>query len=192
MGNLYSIIRKVHLYTAFIVAAFLFMYFFTGGVLILHEWFPRNMGKENPQTVPINAQYSEDEIVSSLKEQFSINGFLRRDEKKDGTIVNVFTRPGYRAQITFSPGRQTANVNIQHGTFAAVMNSFHRLRGFDGFAHTLWAVFYDLSCIALILFSLSGLYLWWKLIRDKTLGLFFLFTSTGVTLFTIIYLLTVG
>ena len=42
------------------------------------------------------------------------------------------------------------------------MNDFHRLRAYT-VDHKVWAVFYDLSCIALFVFAFTGVYLWWKL-----------------------------
>jgi hypothetical protein len=68
------------------------------------------------------------------------------------------------------------------------MNDFHRLRGFNGVARVVWGVMYDLSCIALFLFGLSGLYLWWKLEKEKLAGVLFFLASTAITIFTIWYL----
>jgi len=192
MGKFYNTIRKVHLYTSFIIGAFLLMYFITGGVLIMHDLFPRKTQEEVSQSIPISSSINEPEIISSIKKQYNISGFEKRNAKEDGRVNYSFTRPGYTAQIMLIPGNLMAEVKIQKGTFASVMNGFHRLRGFDGLPHFLWAIFYDLSCIALIIFSISGIYLWWKLMRQKTTGFIFLLVSTGLTLFTVLYLLAVG
>ena len=192
MVNTYNLIRKIHLYTAFVVGAFLFMYFITGGVLIMHTVFPRHTKEELSKTITIKEEQNESEIIESICSQFDIRGFRRRSERSDGTVAITFTHPGTWSQILLTPQSETVDIKIRKGTFASVMNDFHRLRGFDGSIHIVWAIFYDLSSIALILFSISGIYLWWKLIKKKLLGFIFLFISTGLTLFTIMYQLSIG
>jgi hypothetical protein len=70
------------------------------------------------------------------------------------------------------------------------MNQYHRLHGYSGgLNYYLWAFIYDLSSISMIVFSLSGVYLWYKTERKRTAGWFVLLGSTVLTYATILYLM---
>ena len=48
---------------------------------------------------------------------------------------------------------------------------FHRLHGYGGgWLYDIWVVFYDLASLALILFTLTGIYLWYRLTKHRLLG----------------------
>ena len=189
---MYSLLRKIHYYSAFIVACFLLLFFVSGGVMIMEYIFPRENRSQTTENVQIDPALSESEVINKIRDQYDIRGVERRNEE-DTMVVYTFNRPGYSARVRFEPRGDQAEVRISLGTFSAVMNYYHRIRGFDrGFMHTLWAIFYDLSSLALIVFAITGIYLWWKLIPKKILGIFLFSLSTVLTLFTIIYLMAVS
>ena len=189
MVKMFPLVRKLHLYTAFTIAAFLLMYFVTGAVIIMGETFSRKSIRETSEKQFI-VNESEFAIVARLRKQFQIKGEERKKIEKKQTVY-AYSRPGYRAEIIFPANEDSVLINLSHGSFGKIMNDFHRLRGFKGLAHIVWGVLYDLSCIALFLFAFSVLYLWWKIEKNKLAGGFFFLTSTAITVFTIWYLITV-
>jgi len=189
MVKMFPLVRKLHLYTAFTIAAFLLMYFVTGAVIIMGETFSRKNIRETSEKQFIGNE-SEFAIVARLRKQFQIQGEERKKIETKQTVYAYF-RPGYRAEIIFPANKDSVLINLSQGGFGKLMNDFHRLRGFNGLARIVWGVLYDLSCIALFLFGLSGLYLWWKIEKNKLAGGFFFLTSTAITVFTIWYLITV-
>jgi uncharacterized iron-regulated membrane protein len=184
---MYTLLRNIHLYSAFIIASFLLMYFVTGGVMILESAFPRKSKETTLQTVPVEKNDSEEQIIRDLRTRFSIHGDLRITTSRGGNKVYRFLRPGYGAELR-RVHVDSVQVSIKEGTIGSVMNDFHRLRGYEGnWIHVLWAFLYDLSCISLLVFSFSGVYLWWKMEKIKKTGVAFLLVSTAITAFTIIY-----
>ena len=165
MVKMFPLVRKLHLYAAFAIASFLLMYFVTGAVIIMGETFSRKSIRKISEKHFIGNE-SEFVIVARLLKQFQILGEERKkiEEKQ---IVYRYFRPGYRAEIIFPANGDSVSIRLSEGSFGNVMNDFHRLRGFAGVGHILWGVLYDLSCIALFLFGLSGLYLWWKIENNK-------------------------
>ena len=186
---MFPLIRKLHLYAAFAIAAFLFMYFVTGAVIIMGETFSRKSIHEVSEKQLIHNE-SESVTVARLRKQFQIQGEERKKIEEKQTVYSYF-RPGYRAEIIFPAHQDSVSIHLTQGSFGNLMNDFHRLRGFKGVAHFVWGVLYDLSCIALFLFALSGLYLWWKIEKNKLPGGLFFMASTAITVFTIWYLLAV-
>jgi uncharacterized iron-regulated membrane protein len=189
MAKMFPLVRKLHLYAAFAIAAFLVMFFVTGTVIIMDETFSRKSTREVSKKLFIGNE-SEFVVVARLRKQFQILGEERKKIEEKQTVYTYF-RPGHRAEIIFPANEDSASINFSDGSFGILMSDFHRLTGFKGLAHILWGVLYDLSCIALFLFGLSGLYLWWKIEKNKLAGGFFFLASTAITVFTIWYLLAV-
>lgn len=185
---MHTLLRNIHLYSAFIIGAFLLMYFVTGGVMVLESIFPRTNKHTTLQTLAIHGTSSEEKTIKDICSRFSIHGDLSMTTSADGNKTYRFIRPGYRAEVTRFHV-DSVRVNIKKGTLGSVMNDFHRLRGYEGsWIHMVWALLYDLSSISLLVFAFSGVYLWWKLEKNKKPGVVFLLASTAVTAFTILYL----
>lgn len=191
MDKIFSIIHKLHLYASFVIASFLLMYFLTGAVLIMGNIFPRKDVKTVSEKVALKSNQSEAEAINEISLQYDIHGTESKVTSEAGGRNYNFTRPGYRAEIIFAEREDSIRLNINKGTFWSAMVAFHRLRGYASRTHIIWAVFYDLSCISLLVFAFTGIYLWWNLERKKLPGVILIFASTGITVFTIWYLITV-
>ena len=190
MAKMFVLVRKIHLYSAFVIAAFLLMYFITGIVLIMENNFPRKNVKEVSEKIFFNHAEAEEVTLAHLCKKYEIHGHERKTLQGNGITYSYF-KPGYRAEIIFTANEDSVLLKIKKGSFGVLMSDFHRLRGFDSIIHILWGVFYDLSCLALIVFAFTGLYLWLKIEKQKLIGIIFLLTSTVVTAFTVWYLMTV-
>jgi len=190
---MFKLLRTIHLYTAFVIASFLLMYFFTGGIMVMEKTFPRKKHEMVSEKSFIDPSRTETESINEILERYNIYGEMKLDKTQKGnTKVNI-TRPGYKAEIFFLEEPDSVGVVVKEGGFAAVMNDFHRLKGYRGsWTHKVWAFLYDLSCIALLLFACTGIYLWWKLDKERWVGFALLTISTGITAFTIWYLYSIG
>jgi hypothetical protein len=192
MDKLFITIRKVHLYSSFVTAAFLLMFFLTGAVMIMGKIFPRPMKESLNQEVVIQSGKLETENIAEICKRFNIRGEETVKALPGGKKSYSYFRAAYRAEIVLYEENATARVKVTEGNFWAAMNDFHRLRGFTGnWAHKLWFLLYDLSCIALVLMAITGVYLWWKLEKKKKTGIIFLFVSTGITIFTVMYIIAI-
>ena len=191
MDKLFKIIRGIHLYAAILTSVFLLMYFISGGVMIMHTLFPRALKEIVSEQVTLNAK-PEAENIAEICSRYTIYGEVTHKELPGKKKSYSYYRPAYRAEILVDQTAGTARVKISKGNGASVMNDFHRLKGYTGsWKHQIWSFLYDLSCVALIVFALTGVYLWWKKARRKSVGIIFLFVSTGITVFTVIYLITI-
>lgn len=179
---MYRTIRKIHLYSAFVVLAFLLMYFITGAVIIMEDVFPRKTAPEI-KIISIDSFDLSKPIHEQICERYNIRGTQVSKEWH-----KAYVKPGYRAEIKFIEGKKV-QLKIDRGSFGRTMSDFHRLRGYTGhWTHIVWALLYDLSCMALLVFAFTGLYLWCRLERKKTAGFLLLMLSTGLTVFTIVYI----
>ncbi len=188
---MYLLFRRIHLYAALIVSMFLLVFFISGGVMIMHETFPKKDLNYIFKEIDYDFSESDSSVLSSICLAYDIEGNMRKQVHTKERIY-TYKRPGYRAEIVLPNQGKKASIRIKKGNLAVVMKDYHRLNGFNGVLHTTWAVFYDLVCIALILFGITGLYLWLKIEKNKMLGALFLVISTATTLFIIIYLWNKG
>jgi hypothetical protein len=114
------------------------------------------------------------------------HGVARR---KDGAIVitrNDLTTP---RRLTYTPETRTVLVeHLPHRT-NALLERFHRRRGYaTGYAlDTVWAVSVDLIIAAMVIWVLSGLWMWWEMKATRAFGATALFAGAGLFAF---YLLT--
>jgi len=192
MDNLFNIIRRIHLNAAFVTSVFLMMYFLSGLFLIMGGTFPRALKETLSEQVAVPAGRTESENITEICKRYNIYGEETVKPIAGNKKSYAYFRPAYRAEILLDGSGSTARVKISEGTFWSAMNDFHRLRGYAGsWTHRLWSLFYDLSCISLVVMALTGAYLWWKMERKKRLGIIFLFISTGLTVFTVMYLIAV-
>jgi len=111
-------------------------------------------------------------------------------KRNDGSWQFTYSRPGDVQQAIVHPdGRVEVTESTQN--FAGTLNAFHRLHGYNGGPlYVFWAVLYDLASASMIVFALSGIYLWYKITRRRALGWALLaisFAYAGGTMLYLVY-----
>ncbi len=197
---MYSIIRTIHLFTGLGLAALIFMYAFSGFVILHQDWFP-GAQSEKTTTHPTSSvalettspvtQDNADAWGRELADELNLRGRLDKQRRTDeGSWVFDFGRPGTYETLTATPGMGETTLTIEEGGFARIMNRLHHFHGFaGGLRFFLWGLFVDLVGLAMIVFPLSGIYMWWVLKKDRRLGWFVLGGSTAYVIGSITFLL---
>jgi len=185
--KLYPLIRKIHLYSSFTVLAFLLMYFATGFILTHADWFSHSKPKvetvEHPLQLPTDIDLSK--LSAYIQKEFNIRAQRKNSEVNDqGEISIDYIRPGYHYKAIIPPDKGKVTLIIQKEDLYDTFVVFHRLHGFGGGGvYELYILMMDIASIALILFSLSGLFMWFQLSKNKFFGLLLLALGIGYTLF---------
>jgi len=107
----------------------------------------------------------------------------------DGQTVAVFRDdPVVPRRITYSPANQTLLVEKQVFRMPAFLERMHRRRGFqtDYFLTDAWGLMVDLAITAMILWVLTGLWMWWELRTTRGAGALFFAIGTGLFAFFIV------
>ena len=192
VNGVYEVIRKIHLYTAFVLLAFVLMYFVTGYVLIHNEWFPRSEPKvaTREEALAPSPGASPEQMSVDLQRHFDLPG--KRSEPKhnrDGSWKFQYVRPGTTCEAVVNPAGDRVTIKRTDFGAAQTMIGFHRLHRYGGgWVYDLWMVLYDLASVSMILFAASGVYLWYKLTRRRLLGWVLLAAGLGFTAGTMVYL----
>jgi hypothetical protein len=188
----YDVIRKIHLYAGFVLLAFVVMYFVTGYVLIHGDFFPRGTPTVQTREAALAQApgVAPEEMSIVLQEQFGLSGKRQPPQrKKDGSWQFQYLRPGTVHEATVNPAGDHVTIKrTEHGT-AQMLVGMHRLHRYGGgWLYDLWMVTYDLASFSMILFAVTGVYLWYKLTRRRALGWTLLAASFAFTTGTILYL----
>ena len=189
---MYSTIRRIHLYTGFGLLAFVVMYFFTGYVLIHGEWFPNESPvkstREEPLTTAVGASPEEYSVV--LQKQFGLAGKRQPPSRtKGGAWKFAYAHPGVSYEAVIPPAGGTVLITTTQFSGRQTLVQFHRLHRYGGgWVYDLWMVMYDLASAAMIVFAISGIYLWYKLTPRRLLGWALLAISFLFTAGTLLYL----
>jgi hypothetical protein len=108
----------------------------------------------------------------------------------NGSWVFYIERPGLGYKVDLSADLTTAKFAAAKYNWTATMSGFHRLNGYHGgLLYKVWAVIYDLASLSMIVFGISGVYMWYARTKRRALGWAILAAGFIYTTSTIAYLM---
>jgi len=168
----YDIIRKIHLYASLSIVVFLLMYILTSYMMIYHGWFTR----ENDQEVISEIKVEPAEIGENAWEKFrknhSIEGrFVREHFTDSGELIKEYAGPGNIFRITIAKDLKKVEIRQTKKNLADRIIGFHRFRGYGGaIQYNLYALMLDVVGVSLIIFAVTGVLLWLKLLKHNKIA----------------------
>ncbi|HCL27287.1 MAG TPA: hypothetical protein DIC52_02490 [Candidatus Latescibacteria bacterium] len=139
--SLFTLLRKVHLYSSLVLLTFVVMYFVTGYIMVHHSWFP--------DPTPFK---------SACTEPLSYAGPMDPEVMEDGGWRFRYARPGTFHEAVVTAAGDSVHIFRREEDARTTLVGFHRLHGYGGgWLYDIWVVFYDLASLALILFPLTGI-----------------------------------
>lgn len=171
--------KKIHLISSMIIFSFMLMYLITGIVKINHDLFDVPPVEELQYTVPVEKamEGTAREYSDYLIERFDLKGRTTFNKDNKDNWVFHYNFPGDNIQITLSPAQDSLYFHRweQEMTFFAVANRMHIQRGFKGgWEYALWAVMYDVSCVAMMVFAITGIMMWYRARKRFRYGWYYL------------------
>jgi len=193
--DFHTIVRKTHLVSSMVLLLFLLMYVFSGVILINRVKFqvPEQVVEQKMVAITEPMDGAPDVYANKLARELDLKG--RTVYRKDGDENWIFNYnfPGTRVTVTLRPEQDSLQIYTVHQerTFFTTVQQMHVLRGFrGGWPYTVWAIFYDTSCLALVLFAVTGILLWFRIRQKYPYGWIFLMLGISVPLlFSYLYLL---
>ena len=186
----FRLVLTLHLFAGLTLAAYLFMYAFSGFVMLHSSWFPGNTdvvtthGLSSTLTVRMPTEMTDEqawEWGGLLAEELDLQGRQIKPKRgEDASWLFNYERPRAHEKLRVEAGEPAVSLEISERGFASTLNRLHQLKGYSGGPRFfVWALFIDLVSVALIVFPLSGIYLWYVIKRDHRLGWLILGTSTA-------------
>ena len=149
------------------------------------SWFSLQPGITETQ-VAIATEVSDNPrvLARALMDDHGLRGGL--DEVKqtpEGYELRISSL-GTEHQVSYSRAKGEAKVRTFRANFMGILNRLHHVAGFlrgDGIQQT-WAAFVGVVSVGLILLASTGIYLWFKLFSERTVGIVLLATSLAYSL----------
>ena len=194
-GRFYRLIRDLHLYVGLFISPFVLV-FAISVFFLVHSWLPR-IGSETSTTwvvsglpLPGGLQgLSGRRLIDALKpalEKADVRGevgFVRHMVKEEKLIVPVMI-PGRETTVSINIASGEATIVTRETGLADALVTLHKSPGQHGpdirmnwFYMRAWRWMAD-STVCLILFiSVSGIYLWYALRAERSIGSILLFAG---------------
>ena len=174
-----NLTRKIHLISSMIMFSFMVMYLITGIIKINHNLFDVPPVEEIRYSLPVEKtmEGSVKEYSDYLMAEFDLKGRLNHRQHQNKNWIFNYNFPGNNVQITLTPAQDSLYFQQwkQETTFFTVVSRMHVLRGYKGgWAYTLWAVMYDVSCVAMMVFAITGIIMWYRARKRFRYGWLFL------------------
>lgn len=163
----YDLIKKIHLYACLSTVAILIMFIFTSYLMIHHDWFSHKQQSETT-TLDLDTIPTSKQDWQTLIDQQGIKGrLLRENTNNKGDFFREYASAAGSTRLSFiSNKNQVEIVQTSKSTTDAIIG-IHRQRGYEGpLQYSLYAVLLDLFGISLIVFTITGIIMWFKHLKN--------------------------
>jgi hypothetical protein len=105
-------------------------------------------------------------------DQRGYHGELRNPQTTPARIRIVIAQPGVRYLVNYNPATDQAHIRREIFGFLAMINQLHTLNGLNHADLTLnaWGWALVAFSLALIALGVSGIYLWFRIHIERTIG----------------------
>lgn len=188
---MYNVFRKIHLYTGLVILLFLMMYFVSGYIMAHRPWFISPSPPPSRQTVILDTDTatSFEQLAGYVKKRLALPGRIQfpQEQPLDETLFWT-VRPGSMIRVDVVPRNHIIRLTTQRVGWIQTLIMLHKIAGYDSEPlFDLFALFSDLAGLSMILFALTGVYLWWKRVKNHALGMAFLVASCAYAIGMMLY-----
>lgn len=139
------------------------MYIITGFLITRHNMFPdyeqKPVTTEHQLSLPEGI--SVEELPVYLHNEFNLRGHRGKPQSNDkGEITILYYRPGHRYQAIIAADKKNIKITTTKTNLRSTIVIFHRMKEYGGgFIYNLYVLMTDITAVAIIIFSLTGIYL---------------------------------
>lgn len=188
------ILRRTHLYLGMLLIPWLLI-FGLSTLMFNHGDYFRPLRPADPQFVPLwEKDYSLPrpltdtnlrEVVAQLLADNGLRGAFgaqQRDNALNITLQN-FLQP---TRLTYNLNTKKLRAEKKKFARVEVLQRLHFRAGYNGSSllANVWPVIVDVFCVTMLIWILTGLYLWWKIRDSRRLG--WLTIAAGMLMFVLL------
>jgi hypothetical protein len=187
----YRILRSIHLWLGGAAALYLLVYGVSAVQMAHHDWFTLRPQVTRGEIALSPAAAAE--ARPAARELMDLHG-LRGELGDVRATANGFAfrvvRPGTVHAVTVDRAAGRARVETSVASFLGMLNRIHHVAGVRHEYGLLnaWGAFVVAVSVGLILLAATGIYLWFKMQRERRVGVVLLAVSLGYSLPLIIWM----
>ena len=165
----YQLIKKIHLYASLSTAAVFIMFILTSYLMIHHSWFNHEKTESSEM---IDGHVANEDDWQSFVGRHGIRGRLVQDsEDQEGNNFREYSSAAGSVRITTVADRNQTEIKKSHKSSTDALIGIHRQRGYDGpWPYLIYAFLLDLMGASLIVFAITGVIMWFKLLKYNRLA----------------------
>jgi hypothetical protein len=191
----YRLIRDLHLYSGLFITPFVLV-FAISVFFLVHSWLPRIAPETSTTRVvssvplPVDlANLSGRPLIDALRpalEQAGVPGEVGfvRHMVKEGKLTIPVTIPGRETTVSISITNREATIVTREAGLANALVTLHKSPGQHGpdirmnwLFMRVWRWMADTTVYLILFISVSGIYLWYVLRAERTVGVILLFAG---------------
>ncbi len=166
--NYYPIIKCIHLYACLSTVTIFLMFVVTSFMMMHHDAFPRQNVKHTQEIKAAPDQLSDNNIWSLLQEQGVEGRVTRKYTNDQGAWIIQFANAESNTKVTVPPDRTSLMIERTQKDRINAFIDIHRVRGYGGpWVYNMYAFLLDVLGIGLILFVITGVIMWLKLLKNS-------------------------
>lgn len=194
-----KLIRRIHLFLALFLTPWILMYalstiamhhraLFTGA----HQRIDPGYETIREETYALSTVNDENRemVAEQILHDLNMEGaFTARGNLDPGPLTILRHRPIRSYRITYDAPSDTLRVERQQFGVTYFLEMLHRRRGYQQpfWTNDLWAFLVDGVIVSILVWAVTGLWMWWEMARARKLGALCL--SAGAAFF-LLFLLT--
>jgi hypothetical protein len=191
---MYKLLRNTHLLLGLFLCFFVLM-FGLSSMQMSHQNWIENKWEEARLALPVDPQDAATPraLALQLMDRQNMRGGLGDVKESAEEMYFVIGHMGTMNQVRFKRGATEAQVTRRVAPFIGMMVAMHRMFGLDKpyTPHVFWGALMFFTSIGLLLLGATGIYLWFKIHKERVIGSILLFGGLAFGL-TMISLLWVG
>jgi len=176
--NMYRILRNTHLLLGLFCCFFLLMYGVSSVQMSHNRWFNNRPSVTESQS-PVKGTNPR-EVAAELMAQGLRGEITQVTPAKDGAGANFrIVRPGTVYEVAWASG--TAKIRTNEANFMGMLNRIHHIGGLwhEYNLVNIWAFFVGVVSVALLILGGTGIYLWFKIHKERVVGTVLLTLGLG-------------
>jgi hypothetical protein len=187
---MYRILRNTHLFLGLFSCLFLLMYGVSAVQMSHSLGFLMRPTVTTTEAALAPSISDARAVARELMDRYALRGEVGQVRATPAHVAFSIVRPGTVYQIDYDPVTGRTQVRDNHASFMGMLNRIHHVGGIwhDYWLTNLWGAFVGLISAALILLGITGIYLWFKIHRERVTGAILLVISLGYSL-TLLFLI---
>jgi len=174
-------LRNLHLFAGLFSAIMTLQYGLSTLFMSHRSWFgePKPLISEASYSVPAGSAGSARSLALHLMDVHGLRGELRQGRETENGFVLRLALAGIQHDVEYSRASGQAKVKTTRRDSRQTLIAIHHMGGvrFSNWVNNAWGVLVGAVSVGLIVLAVSGIYLWFKLKRERTAGALILAAS---------------
>ena len=166
-----TFVKKIHLYSSLLTVTMLIMYIITSFMMMHHDHFKIER-QEQSKTIGIAHNALSNDLWKSFLEKHGVHGrLIQKYSNKSGDQFKKYENVGSSHLITLYNNKDSIHIKSNKQNLSGKLIGFHKMRGYGGpFQYNIFAFLLDLTAISLILFAITGVFLWMNILKNDKIA----------------------